>query len=106
MTIARPDERRVLLPLVLLLVFNHESVAHHNKVSVLVGMLQSYSQDIAEGIQAGPTVAFVVGNFQGCLAIEKLEEVEGFHDASDGFLLKNLIASVVSVVSATEHSFD
>ena len=106
MTLSGPDERRVLLPLVLLLVFNHKSVAHHNKVSVLVSMPQSYTQDIAEGIQTGPSVAFIIGNFQGCLAIEKLEEVEGLNDAFDGFLLKNLVASVVSVVGATEHSFD
>ena len=106
MTLARPDERRVLLPLVFLLVFNHESVAHHDKVSILVSMPQSYSQYIAEGIQTGPSVAFIVSNFQGCFGIENLEEVEGLNDAFDGFLLKNLIASVVSVVSATEHSFD
>ena len=72
----------------------------------MIRMLQSDTQDIAEGIQAGSAITFIIVNFQGSLAIEKFEEVEGLDDASDGFLLKNLIASVVSEVSATEHSFD
>ena len=106
MALTRLNHRRSLLPLVLLLVFDRKSVAHHDKISVLVCVLQSYTQDVAEGIQTGSSIALVVDDFQGCPVIENLEEVQSLDDASDRFLLKHCIASVVPIVGPAEDSLD
>ena len=73
--LTRANECGRVLPLLLLLVLESEIVAHHDKVSVLISVLKSDSQDVSEGIQARASFALRIINLKRRGTVKELEEV-------------------------------
>lgn len=102
----RLDHRGGVLPLVLLLVFQHEVVAHHDQVSIVVSVFECATKNVSKYVQTGSSLTLVVVDLHSGVAIEELEEVHCLDNATDGVFFLGLIASKVSVVCPADHALD
>lgn len=89
-----------MLPLLLLLVFHGEVVAHHDEVTVLVRVLKRHTKDVSKGVKTGSPLALRIIDLECCSAVEEFEEVHSLDDLSDGLLLKTLVPSQVPHIGA------
>lgn len=95
-----------MAPLVLLLVLNSEVVAHDDKISVLISVLESATKDVSEDVEAWSAFALSVVKDKRCSTVKELEEVHSLDDSADDEILLLLVAVVVSHVGSGDDSFD
>jgi len=95
-----------VFPLLLLLVLQREVVAHDNKITIILSVLEGYTEDVSKDIKTGSLLALRVNTLHSCGVVEEFEEVHGLDDATNSFLLHRLISSKVAHVSAADHALD
>ena len=106
MALTRANECGSVLPLFLLLVLEGEIVAHDDKVTVLVRVLESDARDVSEGVEAGSSLALGIVDFECGGSVKELEEVESLDDRANGLLLEVLVSAQVAHIGPREHPFD
>ena len=64
-----------MAPLLFLLVFDPENMAHYNEVAILISVLKGWTKNITESVQARATLALIVVDFNSGCRVKELEEV-------------------------------
>lgn len=95
-----------MLPLVLLLVFNDKVVTHDNQVTVMLGVLKSYAQDVTESIKTGTSLALSIVSFDSRIAVEEFQEVHSLENGANSLLFISFDIFVVTHVSPLQDAFN
>jgi len=95
-----------VLPLVLLLVFKDKVVAHDNQVTVMLGVLESYTQNVAESIETGTSLALSIIGLDSRIAVEEFQEVHSLENGANSLLFISFDIFVVTHVSPLQDAFN
>ena len=104
MALAGLDHSGGVTPLLLLLIFDPEDMAHDDQVAIDICMLEGRSENIAESIKCRASLTFRILHIYCRVRVKELKEVHCFYDASACIFDCERVTAMMSEVSSSKHS--